>query len=555
LNAWREPTGSVGTGILVEPITAVAGLTFDRVYLLGLEAGAYPTPPPGDPFFPVGGPDPLRQRARHRERDRRDYLVALATADGGTVTLSVPDSDGQRATTPSPWLLSFAEQLLRAESDGQSRVERAPLDTAAFRALAPSERCWLRVVFSAQHGVETAVAAADLEDRRLAEVARWPRTRDRLARHPLARREDLPLGAAHRLGERRRSHELTEFDGNVSSVATGSRRVAAAVDGRKPTFATAIETWATCGFRYFLQRVLKVESTLQPEELWTLAALDRGELIHQVLAEFFATLAKEGRPRRDEEYGPSDVALIERLAEEQFATYADRGATGHPVAWRNVRRAILDDLRAFLAADVRWRAKRGLRPIAFEQRFGYADGESWPAVDVPVGNMVLKFRGKIDRIDLDPTGRAAWVFDYKTGSSGGYASFDDDPVAAGQHVQIALYTRVVRERFPQLEQVGGAYWFATRRGGFERREMTADVTTVDQRLSNALEIVVRGIRTGSFPQVPGVEDRGSFAHCHYCDFDRICPARRDSAWQRKQSDPIAAIVTELGASLEEDDDA
>src|SRR5262249_24409543 len=161
-SAERLPTGEIGVGVVVEPITAVAGLSFDRVYLLGLVAGAYPTPPPSDPIFPTGGADPLHQRARQRADERRDYLIALASADGGAVTLGVPESDGQRATTPSPWLLAFAEQLLGGDGSSSSGSGRSgPIDTAAFRDLAAEEHNCLRVDRSAQEGVERAVAPAD----------------------------------------------------------------------------------------------------------------------------------------------------------------------------------------------------------------------------------------------------------------------------------------------------------------------------------------------------------------------------------------------------------
>jgi hypothetical protein len=546
LAAGRVPTGEIGVGVVVEPVTAVAGLTFDRVYILGLVAGAYPTPPPSDPIFPTGGSDPLHRRARHRADERRDFLVALASADGGTVTLSVPESDGQRAATPSSWLLAFAEQLVRGESTLPSRENAAaPIDTAAFRALTVGKHTWQKVVRSAQDGVERAGAPADLEDRRLADVASWNRSGLLLSLHPLARRSELPLSGAMRLADRRRSQQLSEFDGNVSAVANRSRRLAGAFAAGRPVSATAIQTWAACGFQFFLGRVLRVEPTERPEEVWSIEALDRGSVIHEVLAKFFAALAEKGRPGPDDDYGPRDFALMQELAEAAFAACEERGVTGHPLAWANARRAIIAELRAFLAADRRWRAERGLRPLYLEQRFGSGDIASWPAAEVAVGGQTFRFRGAIDRIDVDRNHNEAWVFDYKTGSAYRSALLAQDPVAAGQHVQLALYTHVVRERFPEVTRVGGAYWFATTRGGFKRVELSADDDKVETRLVDVVGVVARGVRAGSFPQNPGAADQGNFANCRYCGYDRICPVHRDRVWERKRIDPIAAIVSEL----------
>jgi RecB family exonuclease len=547
LGAKRVPTGEIGVGVVVEPVTAVAGLAFDRAYLLGLVAGAYPTPPPSDPIFPTGGTDPLHRRARHRADERRDYLVALASADGGIVTLGLPESDGQRAKTPSPWLLAFAEQLAGAEPVSPSRLKPAGLmDTAAFRDLAAGKHPWLRVVRSAQDGAERAGAPADLEDRRLADVVSWHRYGLSLPLHPLARRPELPLGRALFLDESRRSSCLSDYDGNVSAVASKSRRLAGSFAAERPVSAKAIQTWATCGFQFFVERVLRVEPTERPEEVWTIEALDRGNVIHEVLATFFATLREQGRPSPDESYTPRDYALLEELAEVALAKCEERGVIGHPLAWANVRRAILGDLRAFLAADRRWRAERKAWPTYLEQGFGLGDPRSWPAAQVRVGGQTFRFRGTIDRIDLDRDQGRAWVFDYKTGSPNSDALFAEDPVAGGQHVQIALYTHVVRTLVSEVRQVGGAYWFATTKGGFKQVELSADDETVETRLVEVVEVVARGVRAGSFPQIPGDEAQGGFVNCRYCPYDRICPPRRDRVWERKQHDPVAAIASELG---------
>jgi hypothetical protein len=48
-----------------------------------------------------------------------------------------------------------------------------------------------------------------------------------------------------------------------------------------------------------------------------------------------------------------------------------------------------------------------------------------------------------------------------------------------------------------------------------------------------LQWAADGVGGGVFLSVPGARDRGSFANCAYCDFDRVCGAARDEAWQRK----------------------
>ena len=535
LEAERLETGRFSEGILVEPLAAVTGLTFQRVYILGMVEGAFPTPPSGDPFFPAGSQDPLDRVNRHRVKDRQDYLVALAAGDDGVVTLSVPDSDGARAAFPSRWLLDIASGLAGEE-----------LDSERFATLSPGNHHWLHVVHSAQDGVQRGIARADLEDRRLHDAAGW-RTRSRLlAQHPLARRTDLPLGRALRLAEARRSRQLTEFDGNLSALAPTSRRLAGLLDGSSIVSASAIQCWASCGFRYFLERVVRVEPTLAPEDLWTLTPLDRGSLIHTILEDFFQALNRQGRPRLDEPYGAADHTSIQDLARRHFAQFAQSGAIGHPLAWENAQRTILADLRVFLAFDAAWRAEQRLLPRLFEQAFGITARQSgptsWPALSVRFGDRSIHFRGFVDRIDLDLLGGRAFVFDYKNGRGDEYTGLDKDPVAAGQHVQLALYSRAVRQNLAGVSDVDGAFWFITSRGEFKRQGTTADRASVDRRLDEVLEIVGRGIQNGAFPQVPGGPHHlGGFANCAFCDFTRICPARRDSLHTRKGDHPLSAI--------------
>ncbi|MGH2460431.1 MAG: PD-(D/E)XK nuclease family protein, partial [Chloroflexota bacterium] len=530
----RRPTGRPGRGILIEPIAAVAGLAFDRVYVLGLREGVFPPPPAVDPFFPVEADDPLGRRARQHAEERRDFLMALATADHGKLTLCVPDSDGARAAFPSRWLLDLASARARAD-----------LDATRFAALDPSLHPWLRVVYSARHGVARDLPPADLEDRRLRQAVSWVEQRRALDQCPMARREDLPLGRALRLADARRSARLTPWDGNLSSLAGGSRRLSSIFDNRRALSASAVQTWATCGFRYFLERVIGVEPTERPAESWTIDSLDRGALIHRVLNEFLTRLRERGRPRPYEDYTSADAALIEQLAREQFTEIEARGAAGHDLAWEITRSALVSDLRAFLAADQEWRRQQGLNPAYLEQEFGASSESSWPAlgVSVPVdaATRTIRFRGKIDRIDCDPTGENAYLFDYKTGSAASPRMLEEDPVAAGRQVQLALYKRAARNNLPRLASVGGALWFVTAKGEFKRSALPDDLARVDRRLDEVIGLIARGIASGAFPQVPGKGDvSNGFDHCRFCDFERICPARRDQIWSRKQDDPLAA---------------
>lgn len=577
LDSHRLPTGQPGNGILIEPVTAVAGLVFDRVYLLGMREGVFPPSSTVDPFFPDSASDPLNRGQQQLARERHEFLLALATADHGAITLSTSDTDGTRAAFPSRWLLEIAS--IRA---GRT------LSATEFMSLRASEYPWLRVVHSALQGVSREVSPADLEDRRLQQAARWFQAGRPLHLHPLARRHDLPLGRALELMRERRSSRLSPFDGNVSALAGQAHRLASIFDGRRAISASAVQSWATCGFRYFLERVLGVEPTERPEDAWTIDALERGSLIHAILEEFFRELYQGDAARADHRYGPDDARLLERIAAKHFTEIEARGVTGHPLAWENTRQRILADLAAFLIEDEKWRIEQSLVPSYFEQAFGFEGPGSWPALNVSLATgsadhaiasarscestgaddrgddispppsleaavtaSQIRFRGVIDRIDLDTASGRAHIFDYKTGSAVPYQGLHEDPVVAGQHVQLALYGRAVRQNLPRLARIGAAFWFITAKGQFKQLGPSADEDTVAARLDQVLSVIVRGIRLGAFPQVPGAADNDTFANCRHCDFDRVCPAhsQRDALWRRKQADPLASLHSQLTSTM------
>src|SRR6185437_7627616 len=119
-----------------------------------------------------------------------------------------------------------------------------------------------------------------------------------------------------------------------------------------------------------------------------------------------------------------------------------------------------------LREDQAWRAEHGWQPARFEQRFGFEEEDgSWPALQLTVGELNLRFRGVIDRIDLAGGARRAFLYDYKTGRSNDYRAVEADPVIAGRALQLALYAEAARRNLDE-PAIEAAYWFVSSRGGF-----------------------------------------------------------------------------------------
>jgi hypothetical protein len=527
--------GWLGDGVIIGPVESAAGLTLDRVYLVGLTEGAFPPTPVSDPFFPSDAHDPLRRRPRRRAADREAFLSAVATADGGQLALSAPDSLAGRAAFASHWLLELAQQEMVPAG--------TQLDAAAFLRLTEADAPWLRVVESPRDGVARGRAPADLEDYRLRSAAIWRGRGRSMGEHPLAARTDLAIGAGLALTAARGADRFTEYDGNLASIASATTRLQRLVDGSAVLSATGLQGWATCPYRYLLQRVLRVEPTETPVDVWTLGALEKGRIVHGILEAFFRhiTLEHEVGTTRIR-YTPADVSALERFAEAEFERTEQSGAAGHPLAWEAAQAQIRADLLEFLDEDARWREESGLVPRYFEQEFGMNVPEAWPEVRIPINGGALRFRGLIDRVDVSDDGKRAYVFDYKTGKYASYMGLEEDPVLAGTQLQMALYTRAARAQLGDEVDVGGAYWFVSHTNRFRRIALPADRAVVDGRLDQIVGSVAAAIGSGVFPAVPGEADRESYKNCLYCPFDRVCSAGRDREWERKQYDGCDAFV-------------
>jgi RecB family exonuclease len=527
LEVRSVPQGQLGVGVVVGPLESAVGFAFDRVYLLGLVEGVFPPSPAADPFFPDTTFDPLQRAARTRAADRHAFLAALSAVDDGEVVLGVPESAGGRAAFPSRWVLEVAGGLAGGPV----------LDAMRFRRLSESAHPWLRIVHSALDGLHRASVPADLDERRMTQAAAWRRAGRYLSTHALGLRPDLPLAASLACVRLRRSDQFTEFDGNLGALSQVAR-LQAFVDGSRMLSPTTLEVWATCPYHFFLESVLRVAPTQDPEEQWTIDAAEKGSLIHEVLARFFAELSTHDRPRAGEAYTLADFERLERIAQDRLRQIEAVGDAGHPLVWEATRRELLADLRTFLARDTDWRraggGKGGMVPTYFEKAFG--DNQEWAAVEVPFEGGMLRVRGRMDRVDLSADGRRAQVFDYKTGSASRYKSLEPDPIEAGKKLQLAIYSRAVARALGESVRTGAAYWFISSRGEFKQIPLPDDPPAVARRLDDALQSIASGISTGVFPAVPGSDDylEDYSSNCQWCPYDTVCPVSRDQDWLRKQ---------------------
>ncbi len=271
-----------------------------------------------------------------------------------------------------------------------------------------------------------------------------------------------------------------------------------------------------------------------PVELESIEPLDRGSLVHEILRSFLAGEADaDGGPARLES-GEAE-ALRERLraaAAAAFAATEREVPVGYPLLWKIERERILELLDRWLDRELEEAAATGLRPAEFEWDFG-DPGSKGRALRIVLGDGTgLEFRGRIDRIDVDPAAGAARIVDYKTGRVP-----DGDPaqgIADGRGLQLPIYlmaaSALTGPDGRPLDTRSALYRYVAH--GEDQELTRGELRELEPALIGTLGVLAASARAGDFTADP----RDPQA-CKYCDYRDPCGEGRVGSFGRKKDDP------------------
>jgi len=398
----------------------------------------------------------------------------------------------------------------------------------------------------------------------------------------------------------------TPYDGKLSAETLTSVHTATE---REPYSPSRLETYAACGFKFYMRRVLGIEPpdplTREPDPGV------RGSYIHAVLEHYYLSLqSADGEPVSPggdfDERQTRLLAVARDQLEDVFDEYPE---TAFQNQWLTSVLAGLgtpednpyygpeqetDDERPvarglfyrFLEHEFEEPAKTTARPTWFEARIGQPYDAGTPigdrpaVIDTPQGSVPI--HGLIDRVDTvpgtDPT--HAVVRDYKTGSS----IPGENDALLGLNFQLPLYALMAEDALPDIETVGAAYYQVSpptsvnsRSGQITSQEMAAyyksdevDVPLlrfsyphfethaafrgfVEETTAERLGELVDGITEGRFhPTVLDPSDAG----CRYCDYAHVCDVRseqRQQTIERIDDEDLGVYVPPLARGYEADD--
>jgi ATP-dependent helicase/nuclease subunit B len=503
LAASGRQIGRLGTGVLVGDLALAPGLTFDRLVVLGMAEGQFPSPHLEDSLLPdserAAAKGHLHLRAERVHNDHRNLLAALAGAQESVLTWPRGDLRKSSDQPASRWLLDSAAVLSGVpgmRSKGLLRIRDEP---------------WFDNIASFADGLARTPVFTSDQELRLAAVARGELSSPVLT-------GDSTLATALDVIDQRASHDFTRFDGNLAAMTADLPEL-------QRVSATQLQTWATCPRAYLFQYLLGVRHIEEPERQLSIDALDRGTLFHAIMEQFIREVIVGGHPMNN--WSETDRDQLHEIAHQQFERFRREGRTGREILWRRDQSAILAELDRTINLD-NTRLARGLRPVAAERDFNL--------IEVPIaGDRILHLRGSIDRID-QAQDRSLEIIDYKTGKHDDYKNLtEQNPHDGGKRLQLYIYALAGRDGFPDAPSATAYYWFTKtdRLIGYPVTE------SVEQEVSGAIHTIVNGIEAGVFPARPS-EKNQRWVECWSCTPDGLSSAQLRSDWERKRDDPSLA---------------
>jgi DNA helicase-2/ATP-dependent DNA helicase PcrA len=473
--------------VAVMAMHAAAGLSFDHVFVLGLQSSRMPgarrramEPIPDGLLHEELPPD---TRDAHVDEMRRLLHVAMSRARADLVLAYAARSDADALQPPSP----FAEEArdeLGAEWEDRGEELFGPDETlhATYQALRDEllhsiPRTGSRL---GELRLDTDLDVAHGAVRYL-ELLKLAGLMNRAEGHSVA--DALPginaaiLRAA--TPEQRDILQTSSLDDLLLDAERDARARAAAIAARdEPSLepflptrgdglllsASDIETYRTCPLKYKFARVFRIPSEPTVNQRF-------GILVHQVLERYHSS----GGRTLDELLGLLDAGWR-------------RGGFGGSDEERQLRSKADASLRRYHGRA----ATDDAEPLWFEKSFQFKMGAH-------------TLRGRVDRVDRLPGGEYELI-DYKTGRP-------KTPAQLREDVQLALYAVGASEAW-ELDASRQAYLYV-----LDDAKVPLPTDEVDRDwISETVFEVADGILGQGFEPTP------SYAACSMCDYRIACPA-------------------------------
>lgn len=488
----------IDSGILVTSINEIRGLHFDYLFIGGMTDGEFPTRYQPEIFLSGSF---RKADYKHILEERYHFYQALCTVRK-VLYLTYPFADEKKQFTASTFLKDLSNVLITYEINAEE-----------YDNIIASEKELL-----------SAISKEEINSEQMRKYL------NAYGFEPTKIHEDISIDEErirNPFGENPYNGYLSD---NLNEKAVERLK---ALSGNNYS-ATQLEEYAKCPFQYFLRRILFINIIEEPTE--EIEAFELGSIIHSILYTFYKTIREQNKKVEnctDEEFAEF-VRLIFLIAEKKtehikfsspysFFEYEKifgiNGNKQHSILYK-----FLEEER---------KDKNGFTPEFFELEFGR---KSVPSVKVKLND--ISFRGKIDRIDVNPGQKLYKVIDYKLG--GKKPSKEDFNLGISLQLPLYLYASklLIQAQLQEEYKPAGAEIYSLKifREEFGRKIIhnlgirnlsEEDYIRASEELIKIFEEnvpkYIENIRKGIF-HLSMLEKRDEKV-CRYCEFSSICRIR------------------------------
>jgi ATP-dependent helicase/nuclease subunit B len=489
--------------VYVAPAEYVRAMDFDVTIVPGLVERVFPKKLVEDPILPDAARRRLSPALPLRSNRAADERLALRIAVGAArrrTILSYPrvDLDQGRPRVPS----FYALEIFRAAEGRLPGFDELGRRAAGDR---PTRLGW-----PAPERPSDAIDDAEFDLAVLDKLVEADPAETVGAAHYLLA-ANPHLGRALRARARRWLRRWTPNDGLVDPDEAERAALARHQLTERSYSPTALQNYAACPYRFFLQAIHRLAPRDEVEEIEVIDPLTRGALFHEVQFELLTALRDAGRlPITSETIGDAQ-AMLEATLTTVAANYHDELAPAIERVWIDGIDSIRADLREWLRRTAedspRWQPER------FELGFGLSDRSHADPASVATAiklDLGLELRGSIDLVERGAD-QSLRVTDHKTGR---VRANRDVVIGGGKTLQPVLYA-LAAERILGEPIEAGRLYYCTAAGGYEERVVRIDAAARDAT-ADFVAIIGKALSEGFLPAAPGPRE------CDYCDYRRVC---------------------------------
>ena len=486
-------------GVQVTTFEEIRGLKFDYLFIGGLYDGNFPTRYNPEIFFSGSF---RKQSLIHQTEERYRVYQTLCTWNK-QLYLTFPMTQGGKETVVSTFLKDFEELCIIIEKNEDDYEDAIYSKEDLLIAAGRNEINLTKNTFDDFESINSDRILKAIEIDKI--------------------RNFDPFGES-------------VFTGNILSGGENSNELVGALNKYliKQYSISQLETYAKCPFKFFLERVLGIETIEEPTE--DIEAIEMGRLLHSILFEFYSAIRNKNIVLGgcDAKIFASAEKLIYKIAEEQLKTTAFKS----PLTFYEKEKLLglngdkkQSILYQFLEAeregDTEW------IPKYFEVSFGrIREGESdeYLSDGQPVEIDGINLRGKVDRVELNEKTGSFNVVDYKLG--GTKPTFDD--LKDGISLQLPVYLYAVRDlfkkKFGKDYSPNEIFIYSLKYAvdDFGKKKVASskkgdEISNVDQLIESSIRHIknyITLISQGKF-NLSKLEDREAKV-CRFCQFRTIC---------------------------------